>query len=203
MNSHESDAFIVIPDVSGYTHFMQLPHTSLEHSQRGISALLESLRQAAGHELVVSKVEGDAILFYRELSPENEEADELRRLRRCIERLIYAFYDKREGLAEELKPGCPACGSLRELDLKIVVHRGRILVHEVFGRREISGPAVIAAHRLLGAARDIPRRIIITDEVGIDFGFAVEKTSRKSEELDDIGDMRFRVLVFDPNQVQP
>ena len=81
MQPKETDAYLVIPDVSGYSRFMQLPHTSLEHSQRGISALLECLASAAGEDLVVSKFEGDAVLMFRTLSQTDSATREERHLR--------------------------------------------------------------------------------------------------------------------------
>ncbi len=44
---------------------------------------------------------------------------------------------------------CAACRSVGSLDLKIVVHYGRFLRHEVGGRSQAAGPDVILTHRLL------------------------------------------------------
>ena len=42
--AREIEGFVVIPDISGYTEFMQLSHFSLAHAQYAVSALLESMR---------------------------------------------------------------------------------------------------------------------------------------------------------------
>ena len=60
----EVDAFLIIPDISGYTQFMQLSHFSLAHAQYAVSALLESVIEAGERSLAIAKVEGDAVLFY-------------------------------------------------------------------------------------------------------------------------------------------
>jgi len=203
MQPEETDAYLVIPDVSGYSRFMQLPHTSLEHSQRGISALLESLVSAAGEDLVASKFEGDAVLTFRPLSHTNSAATEERRLVRCVTRMIGAFYETRERLAEDLEPGCRACAELKALDLKIILHRGQILIHEVLARPEISGPAVILAHRLLGVAREQPRRLVVTDQVGIDLEFPFPtRCQSDTASFDGTGDVKFRVFTFDPAAIR-
>lgn len=44
---------------------------------------------------------------------------------------------------------CAACANMSELDLKLLVHVGEYVEHELGGHRELSGSDVIAVHRLL------------------------------------------------------
>jgi hypothetical protein len=60
----EIDSFLVIPDISGYTHFMQMSAYALAHAQYAVSQLLSSIIDAAEGKLATAKIEGDAIFLY-------------------------------------------------------------------------------------------------------------------------------------------
>jgi hypothetical protein len=59
----EQKGFIFIPDISGFTNFVN--SVELSHSRHVIKELLEVILDSNQMELKVSEVEGDAILFYR------------------------------------------------------------------------------------------------------------------------------------------
>jgi hypothetical protein len=44
---------------------------------------------------------------------------------------------------------CTACLRASSLDLKFVLHAGRFVLQQIAGSRELSGPDVVMAHRLL------------------------------------------------------
>jgi hypothetical protein len=56
-------ALIFIPDISGFTHFVNT--TEVDHAQHIIEELLEVLIDANEIDLELSEIEGDALLLYR------------------------------------------------------------------------------------------------------------------------------------------
>ncbi|MBX9606652.1 MAG: DUF2652 domain-containing protein [Gammaproteobacteria bacterium] len=61
-----TDAVLVIVDISGYTRFVQQRPVSLEHAESIVTELIESIIDQASNPLVVNKLEGDAALLYAE-----------------------------------------------------------------------------------------------------------------------------------------
>ena len=57
-------SLLFIPDITGFTEFVN--NTEIEHSQHIISELLEKIIDENQLDLVVSEIEGDAVLFYKE-----------------------------------------------------------------------------------------------------------------------------------------
>ena len=55
---------LLIADIAGYTRFMKMHDTSLAHAQQIIADLLEAVIDAAGPNLKLAKLEGDAAFFY-------------------------------------------------------------------------------------------------------------------------------------------
>jgi class 3 adenylate cyclase len=58
-----TNALILIPDISGFTHFMS--SMELEHASHLISSFLETIVNAAEDKFEVSEIEGDAVLLYK------------------------------------------------------------------------------------------------------------------------------------------
>ena len=61
--SDEFEGFLVIPDISGYTEFMQMSAFALAHAQYAVSALLSSMIEAAEGVLGTIKIEGTPSFF--------------------------------------------------------------------------------------------------------------------------------------------
>ena len=59
----ENKGLIFIPDISGFTHFVN--SVEIDHSQHIIHELLELILKANQIDLTVSGIEGNAILFYK------------------------------------------------------------------------------------------------------------------------------------------
>ncbi|HTF17072.1 MAG TPA: hypothetical protein VK658_03305, partial [Chryseolinea sp.] len=59
----ESNATILIPDISGFTEFMT--RTELSHGSYAINVLIDAIVNAVGEEYDVSEIEGDAVLLIR------------------------------------------------------------------------------------------------------------------------------------------
>ena len=59
----ETNATILIPDISGFTEFMTT--TELSHSSHAINYLIDAIVNAVGEEYELAEVEGDAVLLIR------------------------------------------------------------------------------------------------------------------------------------------
>jgi class 3 adenylate cyclase len=131
---------LVLADLSGYTRY--LTGVELEHSSDVIADLLGTIvapLDAAG--LRLAKLEGDCVFSAGAIDDVG--------LRTAIETTYCAFRARRRAIALATSCACDACSRIDDLDLKVVAHRGEWITHEVAGSRELTGPDVIVAHRLL------------------------------------------------------
>jgi len=198
----EREAYIVIPDISGYTRFMRLNHFSMAHAQYAISALLQSVIAAAG-KLRPAKVEGDAVMLcgWCDSRPDAVSGDEVAATTADI---LNAFYNKRAELLRDNVCRCNACGNLEQLDLKIIVHRGVVFAYDLQGGEELSGLTVIVAHRLLKNKLGLDRYILVTEAASRDMSleFLAEAQSFV-ETCDDVGEVAFNLYRFEPSDLAP
>ena len=150
MDAVEKRVVIVLADISGYTRFMVDSHMSAICGQKYITYLIESLIREIDVPLRLQEIEGDALFLYAE-DPGGDSAWQaaLDRIPGMLEKFFDAFY---QGIAvgmEATACNCAICRRKDELALKIVVHSGTAVFHEVGGFSKLSGPDVILAHRLL------------------------------------------------------
>ena len=61
----ETNATILIPDISGFTEFMTT--TELSHSSHAINYLIDAIVNAVGEEYELAEVEGDAVLLIKKV----------------------------------------------------------------------------------------------------------------------------------------
>ncbi len=137
-----SQSLLFIPDISGFTKFVQ--STEAEHSQHVIAELLELLINANTQELQLAEIEGDALFFFKENEIPSQE-----KLLAQIETMYTAFYSHLELLKHNRICPCNACASAPELQLKIIAHSGELQFLQVQNNRKPFGQSVIEAHRLL------------------------------------------------------
>src|SRR5574341_982518 len=140
-------AVLILADITGYTRFLTLHALSKYHAEELIAELVEELIDVVGGALQLSKIEGDAVFFYLPLTDRKGEVAEL--LSRQFMALFQAFTRKRNELTARRICICDACANVQELTLKIVGHVGGIYMREIKGFRELAGPDVVLAHRLL------------------------------------------------------
>src|SRR6185369_16306299 len=135
--------YLVISDISGYTAF--LTQAELEHAHDILKNLFQNLVDHTRLPLMISKFEGDAIFSY------TLEGSVLQgqTLVEMIENIYCEFSRARENMRRNTTCTCKACSLIPTLDLKFVVHHGEFIVGDMGGREEVSGPDVIAVHRLL------------------------------------------------------
>lgn len=156
-----SKSLLFIPDISGFTKFVQT--TEVEHSQHVIAELLEVLINANTQELELAEIEGDALFFYKEGELTSQE-----RLLAQIETMFTAFYGHLKLLEKNRICPCNACATAHNLQLKIVAHSGDIKFLQVQGNRKPFGTQVIEAHRLLKNSIDSENYTLISKDLASD-----------------------------------
>ena len=158
-----SKSLLFIPDISGFTEFVQT--TEANHSQHVISELLEILVESNTQELLLAEVEGDALFFYKEELLSSE------KLLAQIETMYTAFYSHLKLLEKNRICPCNACSTAPKLQLKIIVHCGDIEFITVQNKRKPFGTEVIEAHRLLKNSVESDNYILLSkaliDEIGL------------------------------------
>jgi Protein of unknown function (DUF2652) len=134
---------MVIADISGYTRF--LTESELDHANGIISELLNAVIGAIQAPLTVSNIEGDAVFMYGAMP----EAMSGQTVLESVELLYSSFAAALETMTFNTNCQCNACANISTLGMKIVMHCGEFARSEIGGRETVSGPDVIATHRLL------------------------------------------------------
>jgi uncharacterized protein YndB with AHSA1/START domain len=199
MPEQVSSGPLVLADISGYTKY--LAGVELEHSHDILADLLGLVAEQLCPPLALAKLEGDAVFcFAREgtsaatVDGGSLSADELLEV---LERTYIAFARRRRTVALSSSCTCDACRRVPELDLKLCAHHGSFVEHDVAGSRELVGPDVILAHRLLknsvGEKLGLRGYALLTDAC------APETATRNDlvsyiERYDDVGEVRCELL---------
>jgi hypothetical protein len=152
---------LLIADISGYTSFLQDVEVAHRHDAFAngnipeayglMSSLLDGIVAKIVPPFTLAKLEGDAVFAFAtadDAVPRGEMFLE------CV-RACYAEFEARRAQAGAIWTcACDACARADSLDLKFILHAGTFVLQEIAGSRELSGPAVVMAHRLLknGAA---------------------------------------------------
>ena len=147
---------LVLADMSGYTAFLQsvasahandaFADGAVPEAYGILTRLLDGIVGNLVPPYTLSKLEGDAVFAF---ATDHDEVptggDVLVRFGGC-----YADFRQRVASAKEIWPcWCDACANIEMLDLKFVLHAGPFVMQEIAGQRELIGPEVVIAHRLL------------------------------------------------------
>jgi len=179
---------LMIADISGYTKFMVSSDMEIEHSQRIISELIQTIIRQVEIPLEVSKLEGDAIFLYAKKDSDASAWEDTRKV--TGEKLIQffdAFYEKLQELGNHTSCSCGACSNLHVLKLKIVVHSGEALFYRIHQFDELSGSDVILVHRLLKNSVANDEYLLMTEpafeDIELPYQLPVEEGSEHYEHL--------------------
>lgn len=196
------DGYLLLADISGYTGFL----TSVEEAHDvdfsgGIPAgytvlgqLLDSVVEGVEPEFGVAKLEGDAVFATAPAEALDGHGDAVVGHLQDVHR---AFQDRRAEAKKASDHMCTACPVVGSLDLKMVLHRGRVVRQTVGSRTEILGPAVNVAHRLL--KNSIQARIgarpylFVTDAAATGLGLRQAGLEHR-EEYADVGSISGRIV---------
>jgi hypothetical protein len=157
---------LVLADISGYTAFLQsvasahagdaFADGNVPEAYGILTRLLDGIVGRLVPPFTLSKLEGDAVFaFATERDPVPAGSDVLMCFAGC-----YSEFRRQVGSAKEIWPcWCDACANIEALDLKFVLHAGTFVLQEIAGQRELVGPEVVIAHRLLkSSAREVAGR---------------------------------------------
>lgn len=135
--------FLVVADITGYTSY--LSHSELEHAKDVLKTLLDLLIDHTRTPLVLSGLEGDAVLSYA-LDAERFEGQAFVEM---IEKTYVAFKRAIELMVMNTSCECNACANINTLDLKFFVHHGEFVLQQLRGREELVGSDVNLIHLLM------------------------------------------------------
>lgn len=152
------DTIFILPDISHYTRFMTQNQFAFAHAQQIVFALINAIIEAATNKIELSKLEGDAALFFVDTGRHSKDA-----VGRTIMQILGAFYSERRRLISSNICPCAACQRIGDLELKVFVHRGQASRFKFRGTVDLFGTDVIILHRLMKNGVQGDRYVMITD----------------------------------------
>jgi hypothetical protein len=143
MQHSAQNGFLVVADITGYSAY--LSHSELEHAANVLKTLLDLLIDHAKSPLVMSGLEGDAVLSYS-IDSDRFEGQAFVEL---IEQTYVDFKRAIDLMVMNTSCECNACANINALDLKFFVHHGEFIVQQLAGGAELVGADVNLVHRLM------------------------------------------------------
>lgn len=159
----EKEVLLILADISGYTRYMVANRHSRVHGQIIISELMQEILSQVEPPLEVAKLEGDAVFLYAARNGGTAWEAQTQALTQKIPALIQAFQRKISELTRSNICNCGSCRNIENLKLKVIVHHGRALIHQIGRFLELSGVDVILVHRLLKNSIARAPYILLTD----------------------------------------
>lgn len=138
------DTIFILPDISHYTRFMTGNRFAFGHAKHVVFSLLNAMIDTATKKVQLSKLEGDAALFFVDAHIYSE-----KQIGEIVMSIFSAFFRERDRLCKSNICHCSACQQIGELDLKIFVHRGEAARFEFRGSIDHFGTDVIILHRMM------------------------------------------------------
>lgn len=196
--SENEEMFFFIADLSGYTSFMIQTQMDYNHGTMIILDLMKNLIKEVNIPMVISKLEGDAILVYLR---KNKLSKEYVRDSLHLGKKLIHFFDVFSNRLEKLRSAntctCGACSNMDKLNLKMVAHFGMASLVKIGSFQELSGVDVILVHRLLKNLVKDHRYLLLTETAFKLIPLPQEGKLEKTEEEDkDLG--KIPVYVYYP-----
>lgn len=186
------DLIFFLPDISNYTRFMTSSRFSFDHAMTIVHALVEAMIEDATRNLVFSKLEGDAALFFVEAGKHSPDV-----LGESVTGILSAFYRERERLKASNICPCRACRHLDDLDIKIFVHRGKAARFQFNNSVDLFGTDVIVLHRIMKNSIDSHRYVMVTDAAADSIALPNTLQPQAVEEnVEHIGLIRGNAFIF-------
>lgn len=142
MERKSQKGYLLLADISGYTSFVA--RTELEHAEKAISILLETIIERLDDMLTIVKLEGDAVFAH----VADEQMPDCDTMLQLLDDTYLIFRDSANALYDHATCPCRACMAIPTLDLKFLVHHGEYIVQQVAGIRDLLGNDVTLIHRL-------------------------------------------------------
>lgn len=187
------EVILCLIDISGYTRFLQWNRTSLLHAEEIITTLLEAVISSARYPLRLNKLEGDAALLYTPVQADPLEIalDVLKQ----AQDFFTAFHNQQQELIATRNCPCDVCQSVADLQLKVFLHHGPVIIKHVRQFEELAGEPVILIHRLLKTELQ-PRKFLLLSEAFYHLiGGAPElQLIRHQQHYEDLGELASHVF---------
>ncbi len=192
------EGYLLIADITGYTQYLN--ESELEHAQETLTALLQLLIEQTNPPLVISRLEGDAVISYGLLENFYQGQSFIEK----IEDIYVIFRKALDRLVLNNTCQCNACRNISNLDLKFFVHYGTFGIQRISSYDELVGSDINLIHRLVKnsvkEATGFEAYALYTDnairQMGID---GVEASMTKhSESYDHLGEVTVWVQDLDP-----
>ena len=169
-----ASGLFLLADISGYTGFLQavgaahgndpIDYDNVPPAYPLMSSLLDGIIARVVPPFTLSKLEGDAVFAF---AVDTDEVPRAHAMLVFLAACYDAFRTHLTALELALTCRCAACSSGAALDLKFILHAGRFVLQSIGGGRELVGPDVVMAHRLLknggAAAVGRPAYALITE----------------------------------------
>ena len=190
--------YLVISDITGYAAF--LSGSELDHAEDSLKDLLGLLIDQTKPPLVISRLEGDAVISY---SPEASFLQG-QTMVEIIENTYVRFREARQRMQLNTTCTCNACQNIPNLDLKFFVHHGTYVLQNMANYTELVGNDVNVAHRLLknrikeetGVSAYAAYTLAAVDALGIhEF---VDEMQEHTEDFPDVGEVKLYVENLEP-----
>jgi uncharacterized protein DUF2652 len=198
---------LLIADISGYTSFLQ--DVASAHAEDAfadgnvptayplMSRLLDGIVGSVVPPFTLSKLEGDAVFAFARIgegAPQGQDVLDM------IDRCYAEFRGRLTEAGDAWTCTCGTCSRASVLDLKFVLHVGRFFVQDIAGSRELSGPDVNMAHRLLknGAAEAVGQRayLLLTDAAVSHLGIPTQGAVQQTQTPDDLAPVETFVVAL-------
>lgn len=140
---------------------MKVHRINLSHAQYIVAQLLEAVIDAATPALRLSKLEGDAALFYGTLDKDEDVA----KLAKRVIVIQREFLRRRTEMQAARVCNCDSCMQAGELKIKFVAHEGEIAFQKIKRHKELAGVDVILVHRLLKNDVPVSEYVLMTEPV--------------------------------------
>lgn len=188
MDNTIKKAFILIPDISGFTHFIN--HNEIVHSVHIIAELLEAIIEVNTMGLEIAELEGDAIFFYRVgEKPSQEELFEQ------VKKMYIAFHKQLKLYERDRICSCGACSTANKLYIKFVSHYGDVVERTIQGHFQLMGADVTLAHKFLKNTIDSDEYILLSDSaVAINTNEQIPEwitIEKQSQTYDGVGEVNY------------
>lgn len=157
--SKARDTIFILPDISHYTRFMAHNHFTDQTAQFIIFSLINAMIKAATKTLELSKVEGDAVLFFVDAKKYSKQV-----IGATLVNIFNAFDIEQERLMASNLCSCKACQHIKELDIKVFVHRGKTTRFKFRGSTDHFGQDIIVLYRMMKNSISSDRYALITDD---------------------------------------
>ena len=192
------DTIFILPDISNYTSFMTGNRFASGHAQYVVFSLINAMIEAACRTVELSKLEGDAALFFVDSKKLTDTE-----VGQTVMAIFAAFFRERARLIKSNICPCSACSKIEDLDLKIFVHRGRASRFEFRGSIDHFGTDVIILHRMMKNSVRGHRYVMVTDAAKSCIDLPGEfDTYKLTEEHDHIGKVSAKVYQVSDTMAQ-